>query len=127
MSRIRSVIRMGVMDAARARLEKGECDLLLALRKLGGTWKLLLMRELWDHPRRFRDLRKALRTISSTSLARGLKELERDGLISRTVLGTRPPEVTYALIHNDPDLREAINHLTQWGKKHTPRTIARKP
>ena len=118
---------MGVMDAARARLEKGECDLLLALRKLGGAWKLLLLRELWERPRRFRDLRRSLPTISSTSLARGLKELEGDGLISRTVIGTRPPEVTYALVHNDPDLREAINHLTQWGKKHTPRTIARKP
>ena len=35
---------MGVMDAARARLEKGECDLLLALRKLGGTWKLFTAR-----------------------------------------------------------------------------------
>ena len=115
------------MAARKANRGNDECSLLLALRKLGGTWKLLLLRELWDRPRRFRDLRKALPTISSTSLARGLKELERDGLISRTVLGTRPPEVTYALIHNDPDLREAIHHLTQWGKKHTPRTIARKP
>ena len=115
---------MGTTEAHRG---KDECYLLLALRKIGGTWKLLLLRELWERPRRFRDLRKALRTISSTSLARGLKELERDGLISRTVLGTRPPEVTYALIHNDPDLREAINHLTQWGKKHTQGTIARKP
>ena len=107
------------MDVTKARGDKDECSLLLALRKLGGTWKLLLLRELWDRPRRFRDLRRALPWISSTSLARGLKELERDGLISRTVLGTRPPEVTYALVHNDLNLRKAIDHLTLWGRQHT--------
>ena len=115
---------MGTTEAHRG---KDECYLLLALRKIGGTWKLLLLRELWERPRRFRDLRRALPWISSTSLARSLKGLEGDGLISRTVIGTRPPEVSYALVSNDPDLREAINHLTQWGKKHSPRTIARKP
>ena len=114
---------MGTTEAHRG---KDECYLLLALRKIGGTWKLLLLRELWDRPRRFRDLRRALPTISSTSLARGLKELERDGLISRTVIGTRPPEVTYELLHNDPNLRKAIDHLTLWGRQHTQRTIPRK-
>ena len=118
---------MEAMAAKKARPEKAECNLLLALRKLGGTWKLLLLRELWDRPRRFRDLRKSLPWISSTSLARTLKELESDGLISRTVNGSRPPEVTYALLNNDPDLREAISHLTQWGRQLTQRTSARKP
>ena len=107
-------------------MAKDECSLLLALRKLGGTWKLLLLRELWEGPRRFRDLRKALPWISSTSLARVLKELEGDGLISRTVNGTRPPEVAYALLKNDPDLREAIKHLTLWGRQLTQRTSTRK-
>ena len=114
------------MDAGKAKRGNNECSLLLALRKLGGTWKLLLLRELWERPRRFRDLRRALRPISSTSLARGLKELERDGLISRTVIGTRPPEVTYELLHNDPNLRKAIDHLTLWGRQHTQGTIARR-
>ncbi len=118
---------MGAMETAKGRCRTDECFLLLALRKLGGTWKLLLLRELWDRPRRFRDLRKALPRISSTSLARVLKELEGDGFISRTVNGTRPPEVTYALLYNDPDLRKVIDHLTRWGRQHTQRTIARKP
>ena len=104
-----------------------ECFLLLALRNLGGTWKLLLLRELWDQPLRYRDLRRRLPRISSSSLVRGLKELELDGLISRTVIATRPPVVTYKLLHNDPNLREAINHLTLWGREHPRRTAPPKP
>ena len=125
MSRVKLITRIGAMAARKANRGNDECSLLLALRKLGGTWKLLLLRELWDRPRRFRDLRSALPRISSTSLARGLKELERDGLISRTVIGTRPPEVTYELLHNDPNLRKAIDHLTLWGRQHNQGTIAR--
>jgi DNA-binding HxlR family transcriptional regulator len=47
-------------------------------------------------------------------------------LISRTVNGTRPPEVIYALLNNDSDLREAINHLTLWGRQLTQRAGTRK-
>ena len=101
---------------------KDGCDLLLALKKVGGAWKLLLLRELWNRPQRFSDLRRSLPWISSTSLARGLKELENEGLISRTVIGARPPIVTYKLLHNNPNLRKAIYHLTLWGRQHAQRT-----
>ena len=111
----------------KGRRGKDECPLLLALRTLGGTWKLLVLRELWNRPLRFRDFRKAVPGISSTSLARALKELERDGLIRRTVIGTRPPVATYELILNDSNLREAIDYLTRWGRQQTHRTIPPMP
>ena len=106
--------------------KKKPCSLIIALRKLGGSWKLLVLRELWNHPRRFSDIRKSLPWISATSLARTLKSLEEDGFISRSVVTSRPPKVTYTLLQNDEHLREIIDHLTQWGRQHSSRAASSK-
>ncbi|MCH7767277.1 MAG: helix-turn-helix transcriptional regulator, partial [Acidobacteria bacterium] len=57
------------------------CALVVALRKLGGRWALLVLRELLDQPRRFNELKKPIPWISTTSLSRVLARLEREGFV----------------------------------------------
>jgi DNA-binding HxlR family transcriptional regulator len=87
------------------------------LRKLGSKWTLLVLRELLKEPMRFSKLQKAIPGISSKSLARTLARLEKEGLVERKVNATRPPQVAYSLVHNDPILREVIDALFRWGSR----------
>lgn len=90
---------------------------MIALRKLGNRWTLMVLRELFGGHRRFSELRKGIPQVPAKSLARVLAKLEKDGLVRRTVNFTRPPQVAYTLIHHDPILREVINALYKYGSK----------
>ncbi len=96
------------------------CALVIALRKLGGRWALLVLRELLDQPRRFSELKKPLPWISTTSLSRVLARLAREGFVERKVVATRPVRVTYSIVRKDPLLRKVIDDLTLWGRNHSP-------
>ncbi len=96
------------------------CALVIALRKLGGRWALLVLRELLDQPRRFNELRKPLPWISTTSLSRVLARLEREGFVERKVVATRPVRITYSIVRKDPLLRKVIEDLILWGQENYP-------
>ena len=109
-------------------VQKNPCPLQIALQRLGDSWKLLVLRELWNQPRRFSDLRRAFPWISTTChLPRAPQGLEEDGLVARSVVATRPPMVAYSLLQDDPHLREAIEHLTRWGQQYSKRRVPPKP
>ncbi len=97
---------------------KKPCALVIALRKLGGRWALLVLRELFDRPRRFSELKKPLPWISTTSLSRVLARLEREGFVERKVPATRPVRITYSVVRQDPLLRKVIDDLTLWGREN---------
>ncbi len=99
---------------------KEPCALVIALRKLGGRWALLVLRELLDQPRRFSELKKPLPWISTTSLSRVLARLEREGFVERKVVATRPVRITYSIVRKDPLLRKVIDDLTLWGRENYP-------
>ncbi|MBZ5698153.1 MAG: helix-turn-helix transcriptional regulator [Acidobacteriia bacterium] len=90
---------------------------MIALRKLGSRWTLLVLRELLGGRRRFSELRKAIPQVPAKSLARVLAKLEKDGLVQRTVNSMRPPQVSYSLVHNDPILRQVIDALFRYGSE----------
>jgi DNA-binding HxlR family transcriptional regulator len=96
------------------------CALVVALRKLGGKWSLLVLRELLDRPRRFGELKKPIPWISTTSLSRVLARLEREGFVERKVAATRPVRITYSIVRKDPLLRKVIDDLTLWGRENYP-------
>lgn len=70
-------------------------ELLLAVRP--GKWSLLVVVELRDGTRRFNELRRNLGGVPQKSLSQTLRELERDGFITRTAYATIPPRVEYGL------------------------------
>lgn len=62
-----------------------------------GKWTLLVIDQLRSHTLRFSQLRRSIEGISQKTLTSTLRELERDGFISRTVFPTIPPRVDYEL------------------------------
>ncbi|MEJ2874426.1 MULTISPECIES: winged helix-turn-helix transcriptional regulator [unclassified Saccharothrix] len=91
---------------------------------MAGRWAGPIVLELWPEPLRFHRLRDALPGISEKVLAQNLRELVRDGLVTRTVEPTRPPQVTYSLTQLGNDLASQIHGLLTWVGNHTPEVLA---
>ena len=73
------------------------CGITYALNLVGGRWKLLLLHKLAPQTLRFSELKKILPHITDRMLTLQLRELEQDGLLTRTVFAEVPPRVEYAL------------------------------
>ena len=96
----------------------GECPCEYALRYIGGAWKILIV-VILDRARirRYSELKRVLRGISHKMLAQQLREMERDGLIARTVYAEVPPKVEYQLSPFGETLRPVIDAMWTWGKQ----------
>ena len=77
--------------------DHGNCKAELALRVIQGRWKVLILRELIDGVRRFSELQRSLKGVSQKVLTAQLRELEADGVVTRTLYPQVPPRVDYAL------------------------------
>ena len=86
--------------------------------RLGEKWTLLVLYALGAGPHRFRELQRAVEGISQRMLTQTVRNLERDGLVSRTVAPTVPPQVTYALTPLGESLGEAISGIRTWAYGH---------
>ena len=84
------------------------------LARVGDKWSVLIVMLLADGPKRFSELRRSIDGISQRMLTLTLRGLERDGLVSRTVLPTNPPRVDYALTSLGHSLRGPVGALGQW-------------
>src|ERR1700727_1434012 len=84
------------------------------LSRVGDKWSLLIIGTLSDAPLRFNELRRRIDGISQRMLTRTLRELERDGLVTRTVTPTTPPSVEYALNDLGRSLVEPVKVLIVW-------------
>ena len=92
-----------------------------ALRIIGGKWKIAILHQLNESPCRFGELKKTLHPITQQMLTKQLKELEKDGLISRRVYEVIPPKVEYSLTQFGFSLKPVISSLCKWvsvNKKH---------
>ena len=92
----------------------------LLLDRVGEKWSLLAVIVLRGQPRRFNQLRRELSGVSPRMLARTLRGLERDGLVSRSVYPTVPPQVDYALTGLGESLLQPVDALLQWASAHQP-------
>ncbi|MFL6657674.1 MAG: winged helix-turn-helix transcriptional regulator [Massilia sp.] len=91
------------------------CPLARTLDVLGERWTLLIVRELLSGPKRFKDLQDALVGIGTNLLSARLKEVERNGLVTRAKLP--PPGVAsvYELTEHGRKLDETLLSLIRWG------------
>jgi DNA-binding HxlR family transcriptional regulator len=94
------------------------CPVRHVLDRLGDAWSFLLVIHLGEGPQRFNALKRKIDGISQRMLTLTLRKLERDGLVSRTVHATTPPQVEYALTKLGRSLSGPINTLTAWASKH---------
>jgi DNA-binding HxlR family transcriptional regulator len=81
---------------------------------IGDKWSILLIDVIGENTMRFKDLRRAMPGISERMLTVTLRNLERDGLISRRHYPTIPPKVEYRLSERGVSLRCAIVPIARW-------------
>ena len=81
---------------------------------LSGKWKLEIMWLLNQRIYRFGELRKAIPGITQHMLTAQLRELENDGLVSRTVFAEVPPRVEYEITKKARGLGATMEALTAW-------------
>ena len=84
------------------------------LQRIGDKWTVLVVQTLADGPRRFNELRREIPSVSQRMLTLTLRNLERDGLVSRTVTPTIPPRVDYELTDLGLSLQKPICGLATW-------------
>lgn len=77
-------------------------------------WSLSILAVLCDRPRRFNELRREIPDVTQKSLAQALKRLERNGVIDRRVLDTRPFAVEYSITALGLTLEGPLRLLSQW-------------
>lgn len=94
------------------------CPVEAALEKIDGKWKGLALYHLLEGALRFSELKRRIGTVTQRSLTKQLRELEADGLITRTVFPVVPPHVEYALTEKGAALRPVIEALSAWGRQH---------
>ena len=84
------------------------------LSRIGDKWTVLVVTTLASGTRRFNELRREIPSVSQRMLTLTLRNLERDGLVSRTVTPTIPPRVDYALTDLGRSLHEPLKRIEQW-------------
>ncbi|GAA1018940.1 MULTISPECIES: winged helix-turn-helix transcriptional regulator [Amycolatopsis] len=94
------------------------CRTRAVLAIVGDKWALLIVRMLRDGPRRFTELKREIEGISQRMLTVTLRDLERDGILTRTVHNVMPPHVSYELTAMGRTLREATAPLLEWSVEH---------
>ncbi|MCO6058348.1 helix-turn-helix transcriptional regulator [Pseudomonas sp. MOB-449] len=90
----------------------------VTLAVIGGKWKSLLVYHLIPEARRFSELKRLVPGITEKMLAQQLRELERDGIVSRTVYAEVPPRVEYRLTEHGISLKPVLDSMCAWGKCH---------
>ena len=84
------------------------------LSRIGDKWTVLVVGTLGEGPRRFNELRREIPSVSQRMLTLTLRNLERDGLVNRTVTPSIPPRVDYELTELGHSLLQPIKGLTDW-------------
>jgi DNA-binding HxlR family transcriptional regulator len=83
-------------------------------------WSLSVLNELCERPCRFNELRRAIPQVTQKSLASTLRRLERNGVVEREVLSTRPVAVRYRITPLGKPLRHPIDVLLAWASQNMP-------
>ncbi|WP_317197613.1 winged helix-turn-helix transcriptional regulator [Chryseobacterium tagetis] len=94
------------------------CTVSLTMDLVGGKWKAVILYHLKDGMKRYNELRKEIPSVTEMTLSLQLKQLEKDGLISRKVYGKKPPiKVVYSLTNLGNSFVPVLEAITEWGNK----------
>lgn len=88
------------------------------LGRIGDKWTVLIILTLLERPERFSSIKRAIAGISQQMLTRTLKNLERDGMVSRTVHSTVPPQVEYSLTDLGRSLAQPVATMGLWARNN---------
>ena len=100
------------------------CPLPEVFALISDKWSVQILRELRVEARRFTELERAVAGVSRRMLTLTLRNLERNGLITRTVHPEVPPRVVYARTPLANDLSETLEALATWARARRPDIVA---
>ncbi|MBB3951849.1 DNA-binding HxlR family transcriptional regulator [Aureimonas jatrophae] len=111
-------------DTELARLSEQACTDMAAIRpildRIADKWTILILTVLCPQPARFNEIKRRLNGITHKALADALKRLERNGLVTRTVLPTAPIGVVYTITPLGHSLRAPFEALCAWALAYGP-------
>jgi DNA-binding HxlR family transcriptional regulator len=81
-------------------------------------WSLSVLNLLCEEPRRFNDLRRAIPSVTQKSLTATLRKLERNGILQRVLISSRPVAVEYRMTPLGRTLRHPVVILMDWADSH---------
>ncbi|GAA0115582.1 MULTISPECIES: winged helix-turn-helix transcriptional regulator [Clostridium] len=95
------------------------CEMEITLNVIGGKWKPLILHLLiYEGTKRFGEIKNFIGNISHKTLTNQLRELETDGLITRTVYPTVPPKVEYSITEKGNSLSNILEEMCKWGEEN---------
>lgn len=97
----------------------------LTLAVVGGKWKMPIIWRLRERPWRYGELKRDLGRITHKMLSEQLRDLERDGLVTRAVLGVVPAHVEYALTPLGRTAVPLVESVRDWGTRYRSESQAR--
>ena len=105
------------MASTKARVEE-TCPMVEVLGRVSAKWNISILVAVSEGPIRFTELERALDGISRRMLTLNLRNLERDGLVTRTVHPVVPPKVEYEATPMARELYGSLLALTTWAERH---------
>ena len=94
------------------------CPVRDVMDQIGGKWSSLMLLTLSTRPHRFGELKRAVPDISQRMLTQTLRDLQRDGYVSRHVFATVPPSVEYRLTALGQSIIPPLSALVGWAVDH---------
>jgi DNA-binding HxlR family transcriptional regulator len=94
------------------------CPVETTLAVIGGKWKPLILYYLTQRTHRYNELKRMLPHVTQQMLTLQLRELERDGVVQRTVYAQVPPKVEYALTDLGRSLEPILLSMVAWGEAY---------
>lgn len=91
------------------------CPVETTLGLISNRWKVLILRDLFTGTKRFGELKKSLDGISQKVLTANLRDMEKDGLLTRKAYAEVPPRVEYTLTDMGESLRPILAAMFDWG------------
>ena len=98
------------------------CPVEATLSLIGGKYKAIILWHLMNHTLRYSELHKRMPNATDKMLTQQLRELEKDGLISRKVYSVVPPKTEYSLTDFGKTLFPILDAMCDWGKDYLTRT-----
>lgn len=85
---------------------------------IGDKWKVLILRDLMPGTKRFGELKKSIGSVSKKVLTAQLRDMESNGLVTRTVYPEVPPRVEYSLTALGRSLKPILDAMWNWGESY---------
>ena len=106
------------MTAQTSTKELSACPVETTLTLIGDKWKVLILRDLMPGTKRFGELKKSIGSVSQKVLTAQLRDMEQNGLLTRTVYAEVPPRVEYSLTDLGKSLKPILDAMQNWGEHY---------